>query len=89
MLEDILKAGISERLERMRKMGVRTVMITGDNPLTAATIAKRAGVDGFAAERTPQVNLIIRSEQAEGKLFTVVTLPTTPRRWRKPTWDWR
>src|SRR5208337_1529781 len=73
VLEDILKAGISERLERMRKMGVRTVMITGDNPLTAATIAKKAGVDGFVAECTPESKLAyIRKEQAEGKLVAMV-----------------
>ncbi len=73
VLEDILKAGISERLERMRKMGVRTVMITGDNPLTAATIAKRAGVDDFVAECTPESKLAyIRTEQAEGKLVAMV-----------------
>jgi potassium-transporting ATPase ATP-binding subunit len=73
VLEDIIKAGISERLERMRKMGVRTVMITGDNPLTAATIAKRAGVDGFVAECTPEEKLAyIRKEQAEGKLVAMV-----------------
>ena len=73
VLEDILKSGISERLERMRKMGVRTVMITGDNPLTAATIAKRAGVDGFVAECTPEAKLAyIRKEQAEGKLVAMV-----------------
>ena len=50
VLEDILKPGMQERFERLRKMGLRTVMITGDNPLTAATIAKQAGVDDFVAE---------------------------------------
>ena len=73
VLEDILKTGISERLERLRKMGVRTVMITGDNPLTAATIAKQAGVDDFVAECTPESKLAyIRKEQDEGKLVAMV-----------------
>src|SRR5579885_529621 len=73
VLSDILKAGISERLERLRKMGVRSVMITGDNPLTAATIAKKAGVDDFVAECTPESKLAyIRREQAEGKLVAMV-----------------
>ena len=53
VLEDILKPNMSERFERLRKMGLRTVMITGDNPLTAATIAKQAGVDDFLAQATP------------------------------------
>ena len=54
VLEDILKPHMTERFERLRKMGLRTVMITGDNPLTAATIATRAGVDDFVAEVTPE-----------------------------------
>jgi K+-transporting ATPase ATPase B chain len=73
VLEDILKAGTSERLERLRKAGVRTVMITGDNSLTAATIAKQAGVDAFVAEATPESKLAyIRQEQREGKLVAMV-----------------
>ena len=73
VLSDILKAGISERLERLRKMGVRSVMITGDNPLTAATIAKRAGVDDFVAQCTPESKLAyIRKEQADGKLVAMI-----------------
>jgi K+-transporting ATPase ATPase B chain len=73
VLEDILKTGISERLERMRIMGVRSVMITGDNPLTAATIAKQAGVDDFVAQCTPESKLAyIRKEQREGKLVAMV-----------------
>jgi K+-transporting ATPase ATPase B chain len=73
VLEDILKAGTSERLERLRKMGVRTVMITGDNPLTAATIAKQAGVDSFVAEATPESKLAyIREQQREGKLVAMI-----------------
>ena len=73
VLEDILKAGTRERLERLRDAGVRTVMITGDNPLTAATIAKLAGVDDFVAEATPEKKLAyIRKEQQEGKLVAMV-----------------
>jgi potassium-transporting ATPase ATP-binding subunit len=73
VLEDILKTGISERFERLRRMGLRTVMITGDNPLTAATIAKEAGVDDFIAECTPESKLAyIRKEQAEGKLVAMM-----------------
>ncbi|HTO70370.1 MAG TPA: potassium-transporting ATPase subunit KdpB [Myxococcota bacterium] len=73
VLEDILKEGMRERLERLRLMGLRTVMITGDNPLTAATIAKNAGVDDFVAEATPESKLAyIRKEQAEGKLVAMM-----------------
>ena len=73
VLEDILKTGISERFERLRRMGLRTVMITGDNPLTAATIAKQAGVDDFVAQATPESKLAyIRKEQAGGKLVAMM-----------------
>jgi K+-transporting ATPase ATPase B chain len=73
VLEDILKAGIRERFERLRKMGLRTVMITGDNPLTAATIAQQAGVDDFVAQSTPEAKLAyIVKEQAEGKLVAMM-----------------
>jgi K+-transporting ATPase ATPase B chain len=73
VLEDVLKPAISERLERLHMMGVRTVMITGDNPLTAATIAKRAGVNDFVAECTPESKLAyIRKEQADGKLVAMI-----------------
>ena len=73
VLSDVLKTGISERLERLRRMGVRSVMITGDNPLTAATIAKRAGVDDFVAECTPESKLAyIRKEQSDGKLVAMI-----------------
>jgi K+-transporting ATPase ATPase B chain len=72
-LEDILKPGMSERFERLRKMGLRTVMITGDNPLTAATIAKQAGVDDFVAQATPESKLAyIRKEQNDGKLVAMM-----------------
>src|SRR5208337_5013223 len=73
VLEDILKTGMQERFERLRSMGLRTVMITGDNPLTAATIAKRAGVDDFVAQATPESKLAyIRKEQADGKLVAMM-----------------
>jgi K+-transporting ATPase ATPase B chain len=73
VLEDILKGGITERFARLRKMGLRTVMITGDNPLTAATIAAQAGVDDFIAESTPEAKLAyIRNEQADGKLVAMM-----------------
>jgi K+-transporting ATPase ATPase B chain len=73
VLEDVLKPAMSERFERLRRMGLRTVMITGDNPLTAATIAKKAGVDDFLAQATPEDKLsYIRKEQAEGKLVAMM-----------------
>jgi K+-transporting ATPase ATPase B chain len=73
VLEDILKPAMRERFERLRQMGLRTVMITGDNPLTAATIAKQAGVDDFLAQATPEKKLeYIRKEQAEGKLVAMM-----------------
>jgi potassium-transporting ATPase ATP-binding subunit len=73
VLEDILKPGIRERFERLRRMGLRTVMITGDNPLTAKTIAEQAGVDDFIAQATPEAKLAyIRKEQAEGKLVAMM-----------------
>ena len=72
-LEDIIKPGIHERFERLRKMGVRTVMVTGDNPLTAAFIANKAGVDDFIAEAKPEDKLnYIKKEQAEGKLVAMM-----------------
>ena len=73
VLEDVLKRAMSERFERLRRMGLRTVMITGDNPLTAATIAQKAGVDDFLAQATPEDKLAyIRKEQAEGKLVAMM-----------------
>ena len=73
VLEDILKPHMTERFERLRKMGLRTIMITGDNPLTAATIATRAGVDDFMAEVTPEKKLAyIKKEQADGKLVAMM-----------------
>jgi potassium-transporting ATPase ATP-binding subunit len=71
-LKDIVKGGIHERFERLRAMGIRTVMITGDNPLTAAAIAKEAGVDDFLAEAKPEDKMtLIKREQAGGKLVAM------------------
>jgi K+-transporting ATPase ATPase B chain len=71
-LKDIVKTGIAERFARFRAMGIRTVMITGDNPRTAAAIAKEAGVDDFLAEATPEAKMrLIREEQAKGKLVAM------------------
>jgi potassium-transporting ATPase ATP-binding subunit len=73
VLEDVLKPAMSERFDRLRRMGLRTIMITGDNPLTAATIAKKVGVDDFLAQATPEDKLAyIRKEQAEGKLVAMM-----------------
>ena len=71
-LKDIVKGGIRERFAELRRMGIRTVMITGDNPLTAAAIAAEAGVDDFLAQATPEMKLkLIRDEQAQGKLVAM------------------
>jgi K+-transporting ATPase ATPase B chain len=71
-LKDIVKGGIRERFSALRKMGIRTVMITGDNPLTAAAIAAESGVDDFLAQATPEAKLkLIRDEQAQGKLVAM------------------
>ncbi|MFG7489357.1 potassium-transporting ATPase subunit KdpB [Methylorubrum rhodesianum] len=71
-LKDIVKGGIRERFAELRRMGIRTVMITGDNPVTAAAIAAEAGVDDFLAQATPEDKLaLIRREQAEGKLVAM------------------
>jgi K+-transporting ATPase ATPase B chain len=71
-LKDILKAGMRERFAELRRMGIRTVMITGDNPLTAASIAAEAGVDDFLAEATPEDKLaLIRREQTGGRLVAM------------------
>jgi K+-transporting ATPase ATPase B chain len=71
-LKDIVKGGIKERFGELRKMGIRTVMITGDNPLTAAAIAAESGVDDFLAQATPEKKLeLIRSEQGKGKLVAM------------------
>jgi K+-transporting ATPase ATPase B chain len=71
-LKDIVKGGIKERFGELRRMGIKTVMITGDNPLTAAAIAAEAGVDDFLAEATPEAKLsLIRKHQAEGRLVAM------------------
>jgi K+-transporting ATPase ATPase B chain len=71
-LKDIVKGGLGERLARLRAMGIRSIMITGDNPLTAAVIAKEAGVDDFLAEAKPKDKMdLIRREQAKGKLVAM------------------
>ncbi len=71
-LKDVVKGGIRDRFAQLRSMGIRTVMITGDNPLTAAAIAREAGVDDFLAEATPEDKLkLIRTEQAGGKLVAM------------------
>src|SRR5580658_5622318 len=71
-LKDIVKGGIRERFAELRRMGIRTVMITGDNPMTAAAIAAEAGVDDFLAQATPEDKLkLIRDEQANGKLVAM------------------
>jgi K+-transporting ATPase ATPase B chain len=71
-LKDVVKGGIKERFERFRAMGIRTVMITGDNPRTAAAIAREAGVDDFLAEATPEAKMrLIKEEQMKGKLVAM------------------
>jgi K+-transporting ATPase ATPase B chain len=71
-LKDIVKGGIRERFEELRRMGIRTVMITGDNPLTAAAIASEAGVDDFLAQATPERKMeLIRAEQGDGRLIAM------------------
>lgn len=72
-LQDIIKTGIHERFERLRKMGIKTVMVTGDNPLTAKYIAEKAGVDDFIAEAKPEDKMnYIRKEQSEGRLVAMM-----------------
>jgi potassium-transporting ATPase ATP-binding subunit len=71
-LKDVVKEGMAERFERLRRMGIRTVMVTGDNRLTAAKIAEESGVDDFLAEATPEAKLeLIRSQQADGRLVAM------------------
>lgn len=72
-LQDIIKPGIQERFQRLRKMGIKTVMVTGDNPLTAKYIAEKAGVDDFIAEAKPEDKMnYIRKEQSEGRLVAMM-----------------
>jgi K+-transporting ATPase ATPase B chain len=71
-LKDIVKGGMRERFDQLRRMGIRTIMITGDNPLTAAAIASEAGVDDFLAQATPERKMeLIRAEQGGGKLIAM------------------
>ena len=71
-LKDVVKSGLRQRFEALRAMGIRTVMVTGDNPLTAATVAAEAGVDDFVAEARPEDKMrLIRSEQAQGRLVAM------------------
>jgi K+-transporting ATPase ATPase B chain len=71
-LKDIVKGGMNERFDELRRMGIRTVMITGDNPVTAAVIAQESGVDDFLAEATPEAKMaLIKEEQAKGRLVAM------------------
>jgi K+-transporting ATPase ATPase B chain len=71
-LKDVVKEGMSERFARLRAMGIRTIMVTGDNRLTAAKIAEESGVDDFLAEATPEAKLaLIREQQADGRLVAM------------------
>jgi K+-transporting ATPase ATPase B chain len=71
-LKDIVKAGLAARFDALRAMGIRTIMVTGDNPLTAASIAREAGVDDFVAEAKPEDKMrLIRAEQAQGRLVAM------------------
>jgi K+-transporting ATPase ATPase B chain len=90
-LKDVVKGGIQQRFAHLRAVGIRTVMITGDNPLTAAAIAAEAGVDDFLAEATPETKLQLHPRRAgAGPLVAMTaTAPTTRRRWRRPTSAWR
>ena len=87
-LKDTVKPGMQQRFDELRRMGIRTVMVTGDNRLTAATIAREAGVDDFVAESKPEDKIgLIRGEQAEGKLVAMTGDGTNDarRRWPRPT----
>src|SRR6185503_7996566 len=71
-LKDTVKPGLRERFDELRRMGIRTVMVTGDNKLTAATIAGEAGVDDFVAEAKPEQKIdLIRAEQAKGRIVAM------------------
>src|SRR4029078_10392099 len=71
-LKDTVKPGLRERFDELRRMGIRTIMVTGDNKLTAATIAREAGVDDFVAEAKPEQKIdLIRAEQAQGHLVAM------------------
>jgi len=85
-LKDTVKPDIKERFAELRRMGIRTVMVTGDNPITAATVASEAGVDDFIAEATPRPSSSISapSRPAGGWWRCAATGPTTRRPWRRP-----
>ena len=88
---DIVNGGMRERFDQLRALGIKTVMITGDNPLTAAAIAREAGVDDFLAEATPKDKMdLIRGEQKQGKLVAMTGDGTNgrPSHWRRPTSAW-
>ncbi len=72
-LKDILKEGLAERFAQLRRMGIRTVMITGDNPLTAAAIAQESGVDDFLAEATPETKMALIKKEQEGGVLVAMT----------------
>ena len=89
-LKDTVKPGMAERFERLRAIGIKTIMCTGDNPLTAATIAKEAGVDGFIAECKPEDKIdVIKKEQAEGKIVAMTGDGTNDApALARQMWDW-
>ncbi|MDF5919327.1 HAD family hydrolase [Pseudomonas aeruginosa] len=89
-LKDVVKPGIRERFAELRRLGIRTVMVTGDNPLTAAAIAAEAGVDDVIAEATRRRNWrgFARSRAKVAWWRCAATVPTTPRRWPRPTSAW-
>ena len=80
-LKDVVKPDVRDRFAALRRMGIKTVMITGDNPVTAAAIASEAGVDDFIAQATPEDKLrYIRSEQSHGRLIAMAAMVPTMRR---------
>ena len=89
-LKDIVKEGLRQRFMELRSMGIRTVMITGDNPRTAAAIAAEAGVDDFLAEATPEDKMaLIRREQEGGRMVAMTGDGTNDApAWPKPTSGW-
>jgi K+-transporting ATPase ATPase B chain len=90
-LKDVVKPGIRERFAELRKLGIRTVMVTGDNPLTAAAIAAEAGVDDVLAEATPEKNWRASATSRTTAAWwpCAATAPTTPRPWPRRMSAWR